>query len=213
MTKRNGIVMAIFLTIFSTSLSGQFSVGAGYIPVHVSGQADFTAEQSPIDVFALYQRGSLGLRVDYNQTSSYVKDRFSFQQSAIEVSLQFSFRQLLDLNKIDPYVRAGVSNWSSDFTTEGYPGIQDYELKVESDAGLGAIAALGMQYYIAPQVSLGIEAQYAKNGNAQFIAGGFDPQPLAVDQIRLMVVGKYTLFGSGRSGKGNSSKDVDCPRF
>jgi hypothetical protein len=139
--KTSSIIMIAFISLIATSISAQFSIGAGYIPVHASGQSDFTADQSPIDVFAMYQRGSLGLRVDYNKTSSYVKDRFSFKQSSIEVSLQYSLQKTLGLFNFDPYVRAGVANWSSDFTTEGYPGIQDYELKVESDSGLGAIAA------------------------------------------------------------------------
>jgi len=199
--------------LFTSSLKAQVSIGAGYIPVHASGQSDFTAEQSPIDVFAMYERGSLGIRVDYNQTSSYVKERFSFNQSGIELSLQYSLQKTFGLYNIDPYIRAGVSSWSSDFTTEGYPGIQDYELKVESDSGLGAIAAIGMQYYFTPNVALGFEAQYAKNGNAQFIAGGFDPQPLSVDQIRFMIIGKYILFGSSGSSRGASGKDVDCPKF
>lgn len=199
--------------LFMATLSAQFSIGAGYIPVHASGQSDFASDQSPIDVFAIYDRGGLGLRVDYHQTSSYVKDRFSFKQSGVELSLQYSLQNTLGLNNIDSYLRAGLSSWSSEFTTQGYPGIQDYELKVESDTGLGAIAAIGMQYYVTSNVALGVEAQYAKNGNAQFVAGGFDPQPLSVDQIRFMVFGRYTLFGSNGSSRGPSGKDVDCPKF
>lgn len=207
--KLTGVVLAI---AWLTSASAQLSIGLGYVPVHQSGQVDFTADQSPVDVFALYERGSLGLRVDYNRTSSYAKDRFSFTQSALEVSLQYSLQRVLGLTKLDPYLRAGVSNWSSDFTTEGYPGIQDYELKIESDKGLGAIAALGIQYSAIPNLSFGLEAQYAMNGNAQFIAGGFDPQPLAIDQIRLMLVGKYTLFAPGAKSAG-STKSEGCYKF
>lgn len=212
-TKGLGVLCFLSGILCTSSLFAQFSIGAGYIPVHASGQSDFTADQSPIDVFAIYQRGSLGLRLDYNQTSSYIKDRFSFKQTGIELSLQYSLQKTFGLYNFDPYVRAGVSSWGSDFTTEGYPGIQDYELKVESDSGLGAIAAIGMQYYFTSNVAFGFEAQYAKNGNAQFIAGGFDPQPLSLDQIRFMIVGKYTLFGSNESARGSSGKDVDCPKF
>jgi len=202
----------ILITALTTSAYAQLSIGAGYVPVHQSGQTDFASDQSPIDVFALYERGSIGIRIDFNQTSSYVKDRFSFKQSALEASLQYSLQGVLGLSRLDPYLRAGVSSWTSDFTTEGYPGIQDYELKVETDSGIGAIGALGVQYETLTNLSFGIEAQFAMNGNAQFIAGGFDPQPLAVDQIRLMIIGKYTLFGSGASS-GRSTKAEDCYKF
>jgi len=205
------IAVALFIGM-TTSAIAQLSIGAGYVPVHQSGQVDFTPDQSPIDVFALYERGSLGIRVDFNQTSSYIKDRFSFKQSALEASLQYSLQRVLGLNRIDPYLRAGVSSWTSDFTTDGYPGIQDYELKVETDSGIGAIASVGIQYAARPNISFGIEAQYAMNGDAQFIAGGFDPQPLAVDQVRLMIIGKYTLFTS-RGSSSLSTKDAECYKF
>lgn len=204
------LITLSLIVIAISSVKAQISIGAGLIPVHASAQSDFTADQSPIDVFALYQRGSIGLRVDYHQTSSYIKDRFSFKQSGIEVSLQYGLQQLLNLNRLDPYLRLGAANWQSDFTTEGYPGIQDYELKVESDKGFGFIAAAGIQYDITPSIAIGLEGQYAKNGNAQFIAGGFDPQPLLVDQIRMMVSIQYMLMAGGSGKTGN---DVNCPKF
>lgn len=198
------------LIFVSHIVSAQLSIGAGVVPLHASGQSDFKAQQSPIDVFALYEKGNLGIRMDYHQTSSYNKDRFSFTQSAFEVSIQYSLQRLLNIYNYEPYLRLGATQWSSDFTTEGYPGIQDYELKIENDSGYGIIAAAGVVYHLSSSIGFGLEGQYALNGNAQFIAGGFDPSPLAVDQARLMASIQYTFPGTTSK---SSKQKANCPKF
>lgn len=206
---------AIILTCLlgcSISLSAQYqqiSIGAGLSPLHQSKQNDFAPTQMPYDIFLHYQRGNMGVRVDYNWNPLYVKENFSFTHRQYELSLTYSFRELLRLRKFNPYVRAGVTKWQTEFTTEGYPGIVDYDFKIEQDKGYGMTGAVGVNYPYR-QFAFGIEGQFSVNGNSQFIAGGFDPQPLSSDHYRMMVYVQYRLPITISPKHGIA---VTCPTF
>lgn len=205
------ILLSIVCASYSTSF-GQFHqiiIGGGVAPLHKSGQSDFAILKMPYDTYIMYQRGNLGLRIDYNWNSTYQKENFSFTTNAYEVSLTYSLKEQFRLTKLNPYVRLGGSKWKTVFTTEGYPGITDYELKIEEDQGYGLVGALGITYPYK-SFAFGIEAQYAKNGTSQFIAGGFDPQPLLSDQFRLMFTAQYRLPITISSSKGFA---ITCPKF
>jgi len=163
----------------------------------------------PISVYGGYQSGDIGIRLDYVWQGAYQKERFSFENNAIELSIFYDFRALLQLPGIHPYVRIGAARWTSTFTTQGYPGITAYEFKIEKYTGIGPVAALGTTYDIG-NLSVGIEGQFAKYGNAQFIAGGFEPRALVVDQLRLMVTANYSFPISSNH---NSGFIVACPKF
>lgn len=209
------VIVSLFFTCLffmpSRELSAQYrrlTVGAGVTPLHRPGQTDFTAVNMPYDIYAAFFQGNIGLRVDYNWNGSYEKERFSTTNQSIEASLQYSFRQFVRKLDIDPYARIGVAKWNTTLTTEGYPGINDYEFKIEEDSGYGVVTGIGANY-IYRQFSFGIEAQFAKLGTAMFIAGGFEPQPLITDQFRLMVTAAYT-FPITSDAKGGI---VYCPTF
>lgn len=205
------IFLGIFCAAHTTSFSQfhQIIIGGGVAPLHKSGQSDFSPLSMPYDAYIMYQRGNIGLRVDYNWKGAYQKENFSFTNSAYEVSLTYSLKEQLRFEHINPYIRIGGSKWKTIFTTEGYPGITDYELKIEEDKGYGFIGALGVSYPYK-SFAFGLEAQYAKNGTSQFIAGGFDPQPLLSDQFRLMLTAQYRLPITISSSKGFS---ITCPKF
>ena len=205
-------ILVIALVMFHNNMWGQFQqlyVGGGISPLHKSAQSDFQNLSRPYDVFLGYQRGNLGIRADYRWNGQYQKENFSFALRSYELSLTYSLKELLRQAKLDPYMRIGASKWRNDFTTEGYPGITDYELKIETHKGYGVIAAIGASYPVR-NFAFGIEAQYSKNGNAQFIAGGFEPQNLLSDQMMLTAFARYRLpFRISSSG----GIDIECPSF
>jgi len=205
------VLMLFFITVISVSTDAQYRrlmVGGGIAPLHQPGQTDFSSVDMPYAVHAAFFQGNIGVRLDYNWHGSYEKERFSTTKTSMELSLQYSLRQKFKLSTIDPYVRLGLAKWSTVLTTEGYPGINDYEFKIEEDSGFGPVGAIGGRY-MWRQASIGLEVQYAKHGTAQFIAGGFDPQPLVTDQLRLMVTAAYT-FSVTSDARGGI---VYCPSF
>ena len=193
------VIVSLFFIILiclpTGKLSAQYrrvTLGVGVAPLHRPGQTDFAAVYMPYDMYAAFFQGDVGIRFDYNWRGNYEKERFSTTNRSLEASLQYSFRRYVRHVNIDPHVRIGLAKWTTILTTEGYPGINDYELKIEQDGGSGVVAGVGASYLYG-QYSFGIEAQFAKLGTAQFIAGGFEPQPLVADQFRLMVTAAYTF--------------------
>lgn len=204
------ILFAIAMSCSHTSIAQYRSIGIGgaVSPLHQSRQSDFAQEGLTYNVNASIRQGNLGLRVDHLWRSNYRKENFSFSTKDIELSIFYSLKSLFNMPRVNPYIRIGVAKWSTSFTTEGYPGIVDYELKVEKDSGFGAIASIGAQYLIS-NVAIGLEVDYSKRGSGQFIAGGFDPQPLALDEVRLKLTATYYFHLGARK----SFSSVLCPNF
>lgn len=205
------ILFMLFMTGWSyiNAQSKQLYVGAGLAPIHYSGQADFNPFKMPMEGFIGYKQNSLGLRLNYNWQAAYQKDRFSFSNSYFSTTITYNLSTLMGLTIISPYLRAGFSSWKTEFTTEGYPGIEDYELKIEQDKGIGIISAIGITYPIR-DYALGLEFQYAKNGNSQFIAGGFEPQNLLSDNMSVMLIAQYNFILNKNSIYGQVAS---CPKF
>ena len=174
----------------------------------MSKQSDFTPEGVSYNIFSSYRQGNFSLRADYLWSSNYRKENFSFSTQDYELSLVYSLRTLFNTSNINPYVRLGAVRWQTNFTTEGYPGITDYQLKVEEYTGYGAIGSIGAQYLIS-NIALGLEVDYTMRGSAQFIAGGFDPQPLAQDELRVKLTASYSF----PLRPGQSFASILCPKF
>ena len=206
------LVTTFFMLGMNNSLCGQYQqviIGAGVAPLHYSGQSDFKSNSIARDAFIQFQQGNLGLRFDYAWEGFYVKENFSVDISHIEGSLVYNLKEALKLTSFNPYVRIGVTKWKNDFTTEGYPGITDYELKIEQDKGFGISAGAGISYPVS-SIALGIEAHYSKNGTSQFIAGGFEPRPFLSDQFRFLITVQYSIPIRLHSPRGFS---IVCPKF
>ena len=203
------IIAALFELDSINAQSHQLLIGGGISPIHKSIQSDFLSSQMPYNVHLQYQRGAIGLRAGYSWNGLYQKENFSFTTKTTELSLVYVDNKILRSLNLIGYARIGISKWQTQFTTEGYPGISDYTLKVEEDQGYGPLGGIGFQYPIKG-FRIGIEGQYLRNGQAQFIAGGFDPQPLETGQIRLMITAQYRLPITFSSPKGYG---VLCPKF
>ncbi len=202
------LLASLFLSIISC-LGQQQSiwVGGGIAPIHTSAQSDFQSFKMPYDLFAQYQRRNIGVRLDHQWHGEYIKENFSANIKSLELSLTYNISSLLKSSNLRGELRIGAAAWETTFTTEGYPGITDYVLKIEDDRGIGVVGAAGL-FYDLSFCLLGVELQYAKHGTAQFIAGGFEPQPFLSDQIRVMLTAKYQLpiFNSWGA-------TIPCPQF
>lgn len=199
------------IIIGAENLTAQYravSIGGAVSPVHMSKQSDFTPDGISYSIFSSYRQGNFSLRADYLWSSNYRKENFSFSTQDYELSLVYSLRTLLNTPNINPYVRLGAVRWQTNFTTEGYPGITDYQLKVEEYTGYGAVGSIGAQYLIS-NIALGLEVDYTMRGSAQFIAGGFDPQPLAQDELRVKLTASYSF----PLRPGQSFASILCPKF
>lgn len=203
------ILSSGILTMPIHAQSQQLIIGGGISPVHRSIQSDFSPIQMPYDIHFQYQRGPFGLRAGYTWNGTYQKENFSFTTQALELSFVYVDRTLLQSLGLITYARLGISKWQTQLTTEGYPGITDYTLKIEEDQGFGPLGAIGIQYPIK-NLRIGIEGQYLRNSQAQFVAGGFDPQPLETGQVRVMITAQYRLPITFSSPKGYG---VLCPKF
>lgn len=207
------ILLALFslmlLNNCATAQSGSIDIGGGIAPLHYAAQSDFSPAQHPYDVFIMYNLRKVGLRLDYTWHSQYRKENFSFTNQTLELSVVYSLRELLQTKRIDPFIRGGITRWRTDFTTEGYPGITDYVLKVETGQGYGAILSGGANYPYK-NFAFGMELQYARLGTSGFIAGGFEPQPLLSDHLRVMITAQYRLPITFSSPRGQA---VACPTF
>lgn len=93
---------------------------------------------------------------------------------------------------MNPYVRLVAMRWKTNFTTVGYPGITDYQLKVEEYTRNVTVSSIGAQYLIF-NIVLALELDYNLRGFAQIIAGGFDPQALAQDELRVKLTASYSF--------------------
>jgi hypothetical protein len=179
--------------------------GMGIAPIHRSTQTDFTPRGFGAEIFSVYQRGPLGIRIGYSLPAKYQKDNFSHTQTSINSSLVY-FPYIQPIKPLMPFVHIGVGYWLAKLTTEGYPTITDYELKVEKDSGPGVVAGLGVFLPIR-QWRLGLEARFHQNEKAQFLAGGFEPQPLAVSQVQLSFTLAYAF------SVGQVEPTIACPDF
>ena len=205
-------MIGFFALIISTeTLSAQYravSIGGAFSPIHMSKQSDFTPEGLSYSIFSSYRQGNFSLRADYLWSSNYKKENFSFSTRDYELSIVYSLRSLFNTADINPYVRLGAVRWQTYFTTEGYPGIADYQLKVEQYTGYGAVGSIGVQYLIS-NIAVGLESDYTIRGSAQFIAGGFDPRPLAQDELRVKLTASYAF----PLRPGQSFASILCPKF
>lgn len=204
------LLLGVYVCVSSIGF-GQYRsiyVGGGATPLHWSGQSDFGTKGLAYQVHAGYRQGFWGARMDYTWGATYAKDRFSQTTRTIELSGTYILRQML-FDRVQMYGRAGIAGWSTDFTTEGYPGVRDYELKIENAKGVGPLVAAGLRYELSP-IIVSVEGQYKRLGTADFLAGGFEARPLSVDQFNIAVHITYPLPFTVAASLGEPTK---CPTF
>lgn len=177
----------VFFLLLSIATSGSAQrqalfLGVGASPLHGSIQNDFSNRSLPIRGFLTYKLGHVALEASYEENSGYEKDRFSFTNSTPSLSLLFFTKKKLQEKQLYPYLKTGINYKTTSFTTEGYPGITGYELKIEKDQSIGLGVGAGTKYLVN-NFLLGIEAHFSKNQEAQFLAGGFTPQNLNTDHF------------------------------
>lgn len=185
MKSHRSVILFLVFASFSLSVIAQSKalfIGIGASPLHGSIQSDFTNMSVPVRGFLAYKLGHVALEASYEENSGYDKDRFSFTNITPALSLLFFAKKNLQEKHFYPYLKTGINYKTTSFTTEGYPGITGYELKVEKDQSIGFGLGAGAKYLIN-KFLLGVETHYSKNQAAQFLAGGFTPQNLNTDHF------------------------------
>jgi len=180
-----------------------FSLGFGISPLHSTFQPGMRAVGMPLDAFL--QTGKHGAPFSYaiafNHNATY--DEELYELSSSHLSLQAHYN-IMETSKVRFYGFAGISFWQADFELKPYPGITNYEDRVEEDSGTGLSAGLGASWKITPALQAGTRATVFA-GQAEFLAGGFDRQPVQTGSLQLSVYVAYTFsFGKAR---------VNCPSF
>ena len=205
------IFTLLFTYLTVCYLNGQdisFRLGGGISPYHDSGQSDFTPSERPLKFIAMATYGKLGLHLGLHGSGVYTKENFTHRLNSWDSGIAFFPIPESLAGNFDFYIYSGITRWDGSLTTQGYPGINDYELKIENDSNWGVHAGIGLGYHIS-SFTIGTEVQLDKNSPAQYIAGGFVPQPISSDLFRVSVVATYRLKLTDRP----SFTDIICPSF
>lgn len=209
MKNRLKIITLILLSVFpfaGVAQHWQPYAGLGLGVLSLPGQNDFKTK-TPVYMLQLAARRSrIGIQVNYHTGGRYQKNEFSFRLNSCELAFTFHPMGKPVSHRINPYLGIAGSFVISKFTTEGYPGITDYMLKIEKDKGPGVSLLAGAEFPVG-RILTGLQLRYDKNAKAQFIAGGFSPQDLITDRFNLLITAAIPLHIKTR-GSQNA-----CPEF
>lgn len=162
------------------------AIGAGLNPLHFSAQNDFKSKGIPVSLFINSRKRNSQISLGFTSQGRYQKDEFSFTHQILNLSFSQFLINRNSQNIVFPYVGVGANILQTKFTTQGYPGITAYTLKVERDKGVGGSIFAGIEAPIG-KVLLNLQVRYDQNQNAQFIAGGFAMQKLYTSRTSLLV--------------------------
>jgi len=131
-------------------------------------------------------------------------DDFTFSPSTITANIKYSLAYLISRpSKFDFYVLVGTGGWYAYLTDIEYSQIKAYENKSEQDLGIGYSGGSGISYRYG---DFDFNLQYLYfYGNAQFIAGFFDPQNFYIGSHQLMFLASYKFW--------INKKQHSCPSF
>lgn len=125
--------------------------------------------------------------------STYNLDYFLLNPNYLLLGMQYApLKGKRISKKINAYVTGGLNLSYSRFTEELYPGIINYENKVEKKTGAGLGAGLGMGYHLK---SLEIKSMlFYFTGQADFLAGHFTPQKFNTGSLQLHLMLSYRFI-------------------
>ncbi|WP_304236436.1 hypothetical protein [Jiulongibacter sediminis] len=167
-------------------------VGAGISPLHFSAQNDFSPKWTPYMLQASLRKRKNSLHLNFHNGGRYQKEEFSFTHTIYELAYTFHPMGKISDGQLSPYVGLAANYLQTRFTTQGYPGITAYGLKIEKDNSFGGSLLAGVEYPLG-NILAGLQARYNKNSKAQFIAGGFSPQNLITDRFSVMITAAIPL--------------------
>ncbi len=178
-------------------------LGAGIAPLHRSLQPGMTPRAMPADIFV--EAGKSGSRLSYalayNNFGAWQEPLYRLSSSHLSLQLHFNLKQSRNLRF---YSFAGISHWRAALQLRPYPGIVNYEYKVEEQQGIGVTGGVGAGWQVSRNLELGSRAT-VQAGQGGFLAGGFDPQTVQAGSLQMSVYLAWT-FNFGKPG-------IQCPVF
>ena len=144
--------------------------------------------------------------LDYGFYTQYVRTDFVLKPMYLTLNLKYSIiKGLKQKNKnFDVFVLAGPNFWYASLTDRGYPGITEYEYKVEKDIGIGINGGLGSSYRYK-RFKLSAYFIYS-SGLGKYYAGEFDKQNVYTGTYQAVVSMSYIF-------KKKKTRGVLCPAY
>lgn len=169
-----------------------------------SWQPGMERHNVPYSFMAEYGRTSFPISIVAGEvTSTFTIDRFILNPNNFFAGLQYApFRGKKVADKFNVYLICGLNASYNRFTEEIYPGIINYEYKVERKAGAGIAAAAAAGYRIK---SFEIKpALFWFTGQSGFLAGHFSEQKFHTGSLQLHIMMSYRIIFNSRN---------TCPAF
>jgi len=179
------------------------TIGGGIAPLHGTWQPGMSPVAMPMDVFLATgkKHSPLSYALAYNTLGAYEEPLFELRSSHFSLQVHYRF---WESQRWSAYGFGGISYWQAYLKLKPYPGIENYAHKTEEDSGAGLVGGVGVSYAPLPKLTVGARAT-AFAGQAAFLAGGFEGQPVQTGSIQTSIYLAYTFsFGKSR---------IQCPVF
>lgn len=182
-------------------------LGAGVALWYKSDQPQFENLRFPIHIFTEYgnSKKALSAFADFSFLTQFVQSDFVLKPMYLNLDLKFSFLKALKVpsNSLDIFALAGPTLWYASLTDRGYPGINDYENKIEKDLGIGLNAGMGGSFRFK---NYKISAMFLySTGKGQYYAGQFNKQSMYVGSYQAVLLFSYVFV--------SKNNIVHCPAY
>jgi hypothetical protein len=169
-----------------------------------SWQPGMERHNIPFSFMAEYGRTSFPVSIVAGEvTSNFIIDRFILNPNNFLAGLQYApLRGKKVAEKFNIYLIGGLNVSYNRFTEEIYPGIVNYEYKVERKTGLGIAAAASAGYRIkAFEIK---PVLFWFTGQSGFLAGHFSEQNFHTGSLQLHIMMSYRIIFNSKN---------TCPAF
>jgi hypothetical protein len=170
-----------------------------------SWQPGMTVHSVPLAINAEYGRTSLPVSLVAGLVrSTFTIDRFLMNPNNFIAGIQYApLRGKKIAEKFNIYLAGGLNVSLNRFTEEIYPGIINYEYKIEKKTSAGITAVAGAGYRIrAFEIR---PALYYFTGKAGFLAGHFTEQTFHTGSLQLHLMISYRMIFNGDK--------ITCPAY
>lgn len=165
-------------------------------------QSGMKSRFMPFSLVGEYGRTSLPYAVFAGTIfrNTYGQDRFLLNPNCFFAGMEYLPLQKSEISeKLNVYCMAGVNLSYTRFTEEIYPGIVNYEYKVERKTKPGLMAGFGVGYRFG---NLEVRPSlFWFNGEAGFLAGHFTEQKFSTGSVQAHLMISYR-FVFDRNNKG-----------
>jgi len=170
--------------------------GAGMAVWYKSDQPQMENLKYPIHAFVEYgnSKKNYSFFADFSFLTQFVQYDFVLKPLYLNLNLKYSIFKGLNysLANSDLFALLGPGLWYASLTERGYPGIVDYEHKVEKDFGSRLNTGLGVSYRFK-KIKISALFRY-ETGQGQYYAGQFEKQKVSTGSYQAIVLVSYGIF-------------------